>query len=946
MGTCVSSLVNMLGPFASTMGCRAGRPTTAARFWGWGAWWLSARVGLGLMVGLGIRGGVGAAERSSLGWEFSTPRTSNGAVFEASTDGDVQRLAARLEAAEFSGAAPLGKELSALGRLPGAEADLEKPGAKADSREKEGDGVAVSGVTGAGRLLSMPRLNGTEQRELLAGLRLKLGVERGYRDASADLRRVLPPMPAGVSALLEMTRATGDGILVARVGIHPFVSRASELWCEVLRRRDGANWVADLEVESLQTLIQGLISAAAEPKPDLTRDDLAFEVIQISYIDTEGALEGLKGFGIETADNLGKVTMPVPFRKLPVVARMPSPDGPEMALLGADAQKTTAFDLSVTPSMATTLPPDPNLARASQLLVYFHPAQPEQLTRVRQLLEEYIDRPAQQIFIEGLVLEISEEGLKELGVDWQYKEGGAEFSVGSMFPGLPASSTAGLTFDSLKDLEQQWVVRLRALIEDQKAEVLSRPSVLTLNNRQATIRVGQEIPIATSSEAGIVKDANRISFNFKYLPTGISLNIRPRLNQDASEVSMLVDTVVSSAIPGGDLELRSSSGEVLASAPTVATRRVQTYTRIGNNTPFIIGGLVNREQTTIKRKVPLLGDIPYLGALFRSRTSRSRKQEVIIVLTPHVLPEALNERAWGRYLPRDDDKFDDVGNTLFRASYRIREEDVFDLSFLDRNERLRHYRESARKIAGMDYKLASRAPVSLFLEGRTPGEQVLVERMIYEVVKRLSDKDPGWLDRRIAADRLIFFSGRNAGGYDVQFLENILAGFGDGKRAASFFEVHTNKAVALIFQRGEQTFSGAGLGESPIPEIRLVDCPDRKTWNEQLWLLNETGKSAKPKAAFLIHRPEDLVRLQRAVLLREVIHLNGGPSRVNRKHFSLGQVLLVPDENPYETRLLDHRVAELFLHTEHYYAVTLGMIEEGIAAFDRFLEQPEYRHLK
>lgn len=923
-----------------------GRSTTAARGWGLRGGGLGSCLGLGLAGALGMHAEILAAEQASVGWEFGKPRISNGAIFEASTDGEVQRLAERLDAALLAGTAPSGGSLGAFRGAADAEAGFEKPVARGDSPENEASGGDAPGVAGAGRLLPMPRLNATEQREFLAGLRLKLGVERGYREVAMDVRRVLPPMPGGVSSLLEMTRRTGEGMRVVRVGIHPFVSRSSELWCEALRQGDGGDWVADPEVETLQALVQGLLSASAEPKPDLTRDDLAFEVIQISYIDTEGALEGLKGFGIQTAESPGKVTMPVPFRTLPLVARMPSPDGPETALLGADAQKTTAFDLSVTPSMASALPPDPNLSRASQLLVYFHPAHPDQLTRVRQLLEEYIDRPAQQIFIEGLVLEISEEGLKELGVDWQYKEGGAEISVGNIFPGLPATSTAGFTFDSLKDLEQQWVVRLRALIEDQKAEVLSRPSVLTLNNRQATIRVGQEIPIATSSEAGIVKDANRISFNFKYLPTGISLNIRPRLNEDGSEVSMLVDTVVSSAIPGADLELRSSSGEVLASAPTVATRRVQTYTRIGNNTPFIIGGLVNREQTSIKRKVPLLGDIPYLGALFRSRTTRSRKQEVIIVLTPHVLPEALSERAWGRYLPRDDDKFDDVGNTLFRASYRIREEDVFDLSFLDRNERLRYYRERARKITQTDYKVAARAPVSLFLDGRTPGENVLVQRMLYEVLKRLSEKDPAWLDRRVAADRLIFFSGRNAGGYDVQFLENVLAGFGDGQRAASFFEVHTNKAVALVFQRGEQTFSGTGLGESPIPEIRLLDCPDRKTWNEQLWALNQADAGSKSRTAILIHRPEDLVRLQRAVLLREVIHLNGGPARVTRKQFSLGQVLLVPDENPHETRLLDHRVAELFLHTEHYYAVTLGKIEEGIAAFDRFLDQPEYRHLK
>lgn len=881
--------------------------------------------------------GCTAAERPLGGWEVDQPRVSRGAVFAAATDQEVGQLAQRLEEPDAKAMGPGG------GRV----------GAGTGSGSASGVGQGASPATpgpaavGAGRLIPLPRLNATELRELLAGLRLRLGVERGYRSAAPETMPGLPAVPDGVEAPQVLVGEGEGGARVVRVGIHPFVSRASELWCEALASRPGGGWEADPVLGEVEALVRQLVSAAGEPKPDLTRDDLAFQIVQVSYIDTQGALEALKGFGIETADSPAKVTMPVPFRQLPLVARMPSPEAQKTALLGADSQKVAgAFDLSVTPSMASTLPPDPNLARASQLLVYYHPAHPEQFTRVQQLLDRYIDRPAAQIFIEGLVLEISEAGLKELGVEWQYREGGAEFSVGNLFPGLPAVGSAAMSFDNLRDLEQQWIVRLRALVEDEKAEVLSRPSVLTLNNRQATIRVGQEIPIATSSEAGVIKDANRVSFNFKYLPTGISLNIRPRLNDDGSEVSMLVDTVVSSAIPGADLELRSSSGEVLASAPTVATRRVQTYTRIGNNTPFIIGGLVNRQITSVRRKVPLLGDIPYLGALFRSRSTQNRKQEVIIVLTPHVLPEALSERAWGRYLPRDDDKFDDVGNTLFRASYRIREEDVLDLAFLDRNERLRKYRGVARRAVLEDHELGNRPPVSLFVDGHMPGEHVLVERMIYELLKRLSERDARWLDQRVAQGRLIFFSGHNAGGYDVRFLEHALASFGDGQTAASFFEHQPGKALALIYRRTEPVGAGGGLTRNPIPEVALVDCPDRKSWSDQLWALNQPENGTVPRAAILIHRPEDLVRLQRVILLREVIGLNGGPSRVTRKNFGLGQVVLVPDENPHETRLLDFRAAELFLHTEHYYAAALASIEAAVGEFDRFLDQPEYQHLR
>ncbi|MBX3747728.1 MAG: type II secretion system protein GspD [Verrucomicrobiae bacterium] len=790
--------------------------------------------------------------------------------------------------------------------------------------------------------MALPNLTITQIRELQAGIALHLEADLGYRSGSTSPHPLLPSPPEGLNRLLELARVEGQETFLIRLGIVPFISRAPQLWIQALRSPDPSSaWQVNPDLATALGLAEASLATTGQGGQPLTRDDLDFRLIQVSYIDVEGAIESLKGFGIETADSPAKVVLPVAFERLPIVARMPSPEGPKTALLGVDAQKGAAgFDLSMSPSLATALPPDPNLARSSQVLVYFHPDRPDQFTRVRRLLDEFIDRPARQIFIEGLILEISEEGLKELGVDWKYQEGGLELGAGNLLPGLPAASgTAGLTFDSLRDLDQQWVVRLRALVEEQKAEILSRPSVLTLNNRQATIRVGQEIPIATSSEAGIVKDANRISFNFKYLATGIALNIRPRITEDGNEVSMLVDTVVSAPIPGADLELRSSSGEVLASAPTVASRRVQTYTRIANNTPFIIGGLVNRQTTSIRRKVPLLGDIPYLGTFFRTRSTRTRKQEVIIVLTPHVLPEAESERAWGRYLPRDDAKFDDDGNVLFRSSYRIREEDVLDLSFLDRNERLNRYRDLARRVVERNFRLASRPPFNEFADGRVPGESILVERMIYEVVKRLSDSDPAWLDNRIAPDRIIFFSDQNAGGYDVQFLDRILAGFGDGLTAASFFTTQTNRALALTFRRGTDAITAGALTRNPIPEVSLIDCPDRTTWGELLWRWNQPEPDGTPRSTLLIHQPQDLVRLQRALLLREIINLNGGSSRVNRRNFSRGQVLLVPDENTLDTRLLDRRVAEHFLHTEHYYAAALRNIEATLAEIDRLLAE-------
>src|SRR5690606_4139002 len=110
------------------------------------------------------------------------------------------------------------------------------------------------------------------------------------------------------------------------------------------------------------------------------------------------------------------------FAQLPMVAAMPAPGHDEIELIGDGAIARGTFGVSVATN-AGKLNPSVNTTPTSQLIVLYHPAHPEQLSMVRSLLEEYIDRPARQILVEGMVLEISEDGLEELGVEWEFRDG-------------------------------------------------------------------------------------------------------------------------------------------------------------------------------------------------------------------------------------------------------------------------------------------------------------------------------------------------------------------------------------------------------------------------------------------------------------------------------------------------------------------------------------------
>lgn len=206
---------------------------------------------------------------------------------------------------------------------------------------------------------------------------------------------------------------------------------------------------------------------------------------------------------------------------------------------------------------------------------------------------------------------------------------------------------------------------------------------------------------------------------------------------------------------------------VLATAPTLSIREVKTYARIANETPFIVGGLIAKDSEENLQKVPLLGDLPLLGKLFQSKTETGQKREVIIVITPSVLPE---DTAVHAGMPKDEDAFDRFGHRLFREAYRIRSEDTFDLRYLTENQSLQKLQKVADQIVQDHTNYRKIYPYRNFAMGSVPGEDALVRRQIYEVLKRQSAAEV------LDSEKLIFFQNDQAvgSGFKVKFLASYL----------------------------------------------------------------------------------------------------------------------------------------------------------------------------
>ena len=161
----------------------------------------------------------------------------------------------------------------------------------------------------------------------------------------------------------------------------------------------------------------------------------------------------------------------------------------------------------------------------------------------------------------------------------------------------------------------------------------------------------------------------------EYLPVGITLNIRPRISDDNKHVTMQVETIITEV----DADYSNSSTSVI-DAPVINNRKIESFVRLANNTPFIVGGLISNKKSDNEGKIPLLSKIPWLGKLFTWKGKQNVKKEVIVVITPHIIEDSSDN--FSRVIPQDATIFDSFGNKLFPNSYRLKESDIFDLNFI------------------------------------------------------------------------------------------------------------------------------------------------------------------------------------------------------------------------------------------------------------------------
>jgi general secretion pathway protein D len=246
--------------------------------------------------------------------------------------------------------------------------------------------------------------------------------------------------------------------------------------------------------------------------------------------------------------------------------------------------------------------------------------------RVREMLEE-LDRAIRQVLIKVLLAEVTHEDELDLGTEFsvlnlQY---GADLEVTGTL-GSPDEDAGGLvTATMTANLAQTF----NALQREGRMDVLSRPYILTSDNQEATITVGQEVPFIRNSR--LTEEGQTIN-TIEYEDVGIILTVTPHINPQGlviMDVEPEISSITDTTVPISET----------VNATVYAKRSAATQVAIHNGQTIVIGGLMEDRIVDSVRKVPILGDIPLLGELFKSTTKDTTKTELLIFLTPHVAEE-------------------------------------------------------------------------------------------------------------------------------------------------------------------------------------------------------------------------------------------------------------------------------------------------------------------
>jgi len=270
---------------------------------------------------------------------------------------------------------------------------------------------------------------------------------------------------------------------------------------------------------------------------------------------------------------------------------------------------------------------------------------PMTIFRSLRTVIQQLDIPRAQVHIEAIIAEVSIDTSNELGVQWAIDgRAGDNPALITNFAGSGAPLTSlvtgagigdGLTLGigETGDPDLDWVAIIRALSGDSDSNLLSTPSIVTLDNQEAEIVVGQNVPFVTGEFSSTTTSGSTsgVSNPFRTIErqdVGISLKVKPQINE-GNTISMEIQQEVSNI-----------SGSSTGAVDLITNKRsLNTTVQLVDGELLVLGGLIDDELIEVQQKVPGLGDIPILGALFRAKSVQKRKRNLLVFIRANIIKD-------------------------------------------------------------------------------------------------------------------------------------------------------------------------------------------------------------------------------------------------------------------------------------------------------------------
>lgn len=263
-------------------------------------------------------------------------------------------------------------------------------------------------------------------------------------------------------------------------------------------------------------------------------------------------------------------------------------------------------------------------------------ASKDELKQIKDLIQE-LDKEKAQVYVQAKIIEVNNELVNKIGISYGIINASARSdginAISSNLNGgsnaiKEAVDTLGIRMSDVNIKSGLALgASLNLLQQNGALDIVSEPSILAIDNKESSIYVGEKISVEISST---LTDGGLQRTNYEREDIGLTLKVKPRISSDTKltlEINTLLEGIKSTSVSAGQ-------------NPDTLKKEIKTAAILNNGESVIIGGLIENKNETIEQKVPVLADIPLFGGLFKNDSKMNKKNNLVIIVTPYMIPKS------------------------------------------------------------------------------------------------------------------------------------------------------------------------------------------------------------------------------------------------------------------------------------------------------------------